>query len=195
MIHPVAKPIASPSARSSPPIEVMSASRPDGLVLRVALRLPDVADIRRLTGDSGFFTDSEVDVAEELAIDLLEKGPDSAYRFLVAELAGGGSRGGGVIGYASFGPISCTLGSFDLYWIVVDNDHQGLGLGRQLMQESERLAVTEGARRMYVETSSKPQYLPTRAFYERCGYHVEAQLHDFYAPGDGKVIYMKALCA
>ena len=33
----------------------------------------------------------------------------------------------------------------------------------------------------------------TRGFYERCAYHLEVVLKDFYAPGDGKAIYVKAL--
>ena len=55
-----------------------------------------------------------------------------------------------------------------------------------------------GARRsapptLYVETSSRPQYEPTRAFYGRLGYHVAAELPDFYGPGDGQVIFAKRL--
>ena len=34
-------------------------------------------------------------------------------------------------------------------------------------------------------------YEATRAFYERTGYALEATLVDFYAPGDGKCIYVK----
>jgi hypothetical protein len=37
------------------------------------------------------------------------------------------------------------------------------------------------------------QYASTRAFYEDCGYRLEAVLADFYAAGDGKVVYCKSL--
>jgi len=50
-----------------------------------------------------------------------------------------------------------------------------------------------GARRVYADTSARPQYAPTRAFYEASGYAPTAFLEDFYAPGDGKVIYVKVL--
>ena len=53
--------------------------------------------------------------------------------------------------------------------------------------------AARGARRVYVDTSSRSQYEPTRAFYLACGYAREAFLADFYAPGDGKVIFVKAL--
>ena len=33
----------------------------------------------------------------------------------------------------------------------------------------------------------------TRGFYQRLGFTEEARLTDFYGPGDGKVIYVKAL--
>jgi len=48
---------------------------------------------------------------------------------------------------------------------------------------------------VYADTSSRPQYEPTRAFYLSCGYVQEAFLADFYSPGDGKVIFVKPLSA
>ena len=50
-----------------------------------------------------------------------------------------------------------------------------------------------GGRRVYVDTSSRDQYEPTRAFYRACGYAEVARLDHFYADGDGKVIFVKAL--
>ena len=46
---------------------------------------------------------------------------------------------------------------------------------------------------MYVDTSTRPDYLPTRRFYERNGYTLAASLPDFYDTGDGKAIYCKVL--
>ena len=96
-------------------------------------------------------------------------------------------------GYACYGPIACTVWSYDLYWIAVDPAHQGRGLGRALVEESERLIRDAGGRRVYIETSGKPQYVPTRGFYERCGYRLDVELAEFYGPGDSKVVYVKAL--
>ncbi|MGH6749630.1 MAG: GNAT family N-acetyltransferase [Methyloceanibacter sp.] len=50
-----------------------------------------------------------------------------------------------------------------------------------------------GAKHIYVDTSSSDRYAPTRGFYQRMGFVEEARLPDFYAPGDGKVIYVKEL--
>ena len=47
--------------------------------------------------------------------------------------------------------------------------------------------------RIYIETSNRGQYVPTRAFYLKCGYAEDAVLREFYGPGDDKVIYVKAL--
>jgi hypothetical protein len=46
---------------------------------------------------------------------------------------------------------------------------------------------------MYIDTSGREQYAPTRAFYERMGYHQAACLADFYAPGDARVIFARLL--
>ena len=59
------------------------------------------------------------------------------------------------------------------------------------MTDAERLIKAAGGGRIYVQTSSRPQYDPTRRFYERAGYRVDADQRDYYAPGDGKVTYVK----
>ena len=150
-------------------------------------RQSDVQRVREIVASTGFFSDAEVDVAVELIEDRVRKGAQSDYRFVFA------SQNGTTIGYACYGPVACTVGSFDLYWIVVHDDHRGHGLGLKLMHECEATIAAEGGRRIYVETSSRPQYEPTRKFYEKCGYRVEAVLEDFYSPHDGKVILVKAV--
>jgi hypothetical protein len=49
------------------------------------------------------------------------------------------------------------------------------------------------ARKVYIETSSRPIYESTRQFYLKTGYRVEAILQDFYADGDSKYIFVKDL--
>ena len=100
---------------------------------------------------------------------------------------------GRLSGYVCYGPIACTVSSFDLYWIAVDPGLQGRGLGKALLSEAERCIQEMGGNRVYVETSSRDQYKDTRVFYERCGYKKASILEDFYAPGDSKVTYMKVL--
>ena len=126
-------------------------------------------------------------MAVELVEERLAKGPASGYHFVFAE------RDGRTVGYACYGHIAGTAASYDLYWIAVDaSSHRG-GLGRLLLGESERLIHEATGRRVYIETSNRAQYVPTRSFYERCGYKLDALLKDFYGPGDDKAIYVKAL--
>jgi GNAT superfamily N-acetyltransferase len=147
----------------------------------------DLERVRELLTATGYFYTAEVKVALELLEDRIEYGAESEYFFLFAE------ERGRLAGYTCYGPISCTASSFDLFWIAVRPDLQGRGLGRLLLEESERLAAAAGATRIYAETSTRPLYDSTRAFYERCGYALGSVLEDFYAPGDGKATYVKVL--
>jgi D-alanine-D-alanine ligase len=155
------------------------------LTYRDEPRAADLTRVREIVDATGFFSAEEMAVAVELLDDRLARGPASDYRFLFAE------EDGRVAGYSAYGRIPFTRSSWDLYWIAVDPAAQGRGVGAALMAESERRIALAGPARVYVETSSRAQYAPTRGFYERCGYRTAATLDDFYAPGDGKVIFVK----
>ncbi|MFH1491120.1 MAG: GNAT family N-acetyltransferase [Pseudomonadota bacterium] len=150
-------------------------------------RPTDVRRVRDIVLSSDFFSRDETDVAMELVEERLQKGVASGYHFLFAE------KEDVVLGYACFGPIPCTAGSFDLYWIAVDNRLRGSGLGMEILERVERKVMAFGGKKVYVETSSRPQYGPTRSFYMKCGYRREALLRDFYAPDDHKMILVKDL--
>lgn len=143
--------------------------------------------VREIVASTGFFNPAEIDVAVELVDERLAKGPPSGYNFVFA------GPPGQIQGYVCYGPIAGTTESVDLYWIAVHDRYRGRKLGRVLMDEAERLIAESGGHRVYVETSSREHYLPTRAFYDRCGYHVEAIIKDFYAPHDDKVILLKVV--
>jgi D-alanine-D-alanine ligase len=147
----------------------------------------DVPAVRSIVASSGVFAPHEIDIAVELVEEHLARGAASGYHFVFAD------ADGHPIGYACYGPIGCTVGSFDLYWIAVQAASRRHGLGRRLLREVERRVALAGGRRLYIETSSRALYEPTRRFYERCGYKFEARLDDFYTPGDAKIIYVKAV--
>ena len=147
----------------------------------------DAERVRRIARATGFFSATEVEVAVELVEERLAKGPASGYELAFAE------EGSELLAYACFGPVPVTVSSWDLYWIVVRPDQQGKGLGRAVLAESERRVREAGGTRVYVDTSSRAQYAPTRAFYRACGYAEVARLEDFYAAGDGKVVFCKVL--
>ena len=147
----------------------------------------DPERVRDLVEATGFFYAAEIDVAEELVLERLSKGGVSGYYFVLAE------DNGRLVAYTCYGPIACTASSYDLYWIAVHPDSQGRGLGKMILKETESLIREAGGTRIYAETSQRPQYASTRAFYEERGYHQASLLPDFYGPGDGKVTYCKVL--
>ena len=155
--------------------------------IRAELYPHDRGPIEELLHATGFFNAAELAMAMELVDDRLAHGPRSHYRLLVAE------DGGRAVGYVCWGPIDGTRASADLYWIAVHPSQQGAGVGKALMAAAEAWMAGDGRSRVYVETSSRPQYEPTRAFYAAAGYGVATVLEDFYAPGDGKVIFLKVL--
>ena len=62
-----------------------------------------------------------------------------------------------------------------------------------LLAETERRIIQVKGERIYVETSSRKPYQATHGFYRARGYQKEAELADYYASGDNKVIYSKLL--
>lgn len=149
-------------------------------------REEDRLAVRDLVRTTGFFSTAELDIAVELVDEALAHGSASGYEFVFAD-----ADEGGLLGYACYGPIPGQHNSFDLYWIAVAPGHQRGGLGRQLIQEAERRVRSQGASDMFIDTSGRAQYKPTRQFYERMGYVQNEVAADFYAPGDDKVIYRK----
>ena len=157
---------------------------------RLTLQEGDATAVHALVAETGFFSESEQQVAVELVEETLSRGAASGYHFVLADDP---DDPGQLLGYTCYGPIPATESSYDLYWIAVAPGQQRKGLGGELLRETERLALQQGARRMFVDTSGREQYSPTRRFYERMGYRVEARLEDFYAPGDDKLIFAKSL--
>jgi GNAT superfamily N-acetyltransferase len=161
------------------------APRADKIHWRTEARTGDIEAVRDIVASSGFFNAEEVDIAMELVQERLGHGAASGYHFIFAE------TDGKVAGYACYGPIAGTHSSFDLYWVAVHQSGRRGGLGREIMARAEQAIAQAGGTRIYVETSSRSQYEPTRNFYLRLGYRQDAVLADFYGPGDSKVIYVK----
>jgi len=160
---------------------------------RTEVGLEDGKAVAELVEATGFFNPAEVAIAAELVEARLAAGDASGYFFVLADEAGGAQSPSRLLGYTCYGPIDGSEGSFDLYWIAIHPDRQGHGLGRVLMQQAEERIAAMGGRRVYVETSGRAQYEPTRAFYSRLGYVCEARLRDFYGTGDDKLFFVKAL--
>jgi hypothetical protein len=62
-----------------------------------------------------------------------------------------------------------------------------------LLAQVEAEVQARGGRLLLLETSDTPAYASARRLYETSGYHLEAVVHDFWAPGDGLLIFAKNL--
>jgi ribosomal protein S18 acetylase RimI-like enzyme len=148
-------------------------------------RPEDGRGILELTSRIAIFNSAEKACVEELWNAYLVRGEASGYHFLAYQ------DNGHVFGYACYGPHALTSSTFDLFWIAVDPDLQGRGIGHALMSHVEAEVQTAGGTLLLVETSGKPAYASTRRFYESCGYCSQAIIRDFYATGDDLVIFTK----
>jgi ribosomal protein S18 acetylase RimI-like enzyme len=137
---------------------------------------------------AGNFTDAEIDVAMELVDEWLAEEEASGYlTYVLADE----EKPHPVRGYVCFGPAPMTEGTFDLYWIAVDPDDQGHGLGGRLLAAAEEEIQSRGGRLLLIETASQDSYAPTIRFYEGSGYTIVSRVRDYYRPGDDKLIFAK----
>lgn len=145
------------------------------------------ARVEEILRATGMFREDEIDVALEV-FDSHIAAPGQDYHAV-----GAFTPGGQLLGYILYGATPCTLGTWDLYWIAVHPDAQGLGVGSTLTKEMERRLARTDARLVLIETSSRPHYDPTRSFYLRRGWEEVARIKDFYEPGDDRVIFAKTM--
>jgi ribosomal protein S18 acetylase RimI-like enzyme len=150
-------------------------------------RSADREAIRRLVKAARVFSEIEVGWAVEVVDAALDRGKSAGYHFLFAD------GEAGLDGFTCFGPIDGTDNRFDLYWIAVSPETQSKGLGRRLMLASMDAARASGGTHMFVDTSSRLDYVRAHALYETLGFKRMAMLEDFYADGDSKLIFGRKL--
>jgi GNAT superfamily N-acetyltransferase len=101
-----------------------------------------------------------------------------------------------VIGAAYFGPEGHSDRVWNLYFLAVDQRHQGGGTGSAIVAWVEANLRDRGedvAKLLLIETSGVESFAPTRAFYLKLGYAEEARVREYYGPGDDKVVFWKML--
>ncbi len=146
----------------------------------------DKGPVLGLVRATGFFTDEEVEVAEELIDAYLERPDQKDYHVEVVE-----DGPEAVAGYMTWGPTPLTEGAYDIYWMAVAPSEQGKGRGKALLAWVEDEVRRRAGRVIIIETSSQPKYHGTRRFYVDLGYKEVARIPDFYRAGDDRVIYAK----
>ena len=167
-------------------VEVKKAKRKESGSIRLAA-CSDRESVLAFTKATGFFRPDEVDIAMEVFDEANAKGPEGHYKSFVLE------QGGKAVGWICWGETACSIGTYDIYWIVVDPACQAKGIGSRLMNYAHEKIKKGGGRMAIIETSGKAIYHPTRKFYLKLGYFQSARVVDFYAQDDDKIIYTKKL--
>ena len=148
----------------------------------------DSPGIHAINANTAIFSAEETATVDEMLDEALRDGFEkSGYQFIVSKEAGK------VLGYACYGPHSLADRVYDLYWIAVDPNARGGGVGKKLLAAAEERIKALGGRLVIVETSGLPAYESTRAFYHATNYNQEATLKDFYSDGDDLVYFTKHL--
>lgn len=157
--------------------------------IEIVIPVPeDDERILALTRKIELFLPSDFEVIEELWSEFAAKGDkDSHYHFIAAQ------QGDEFLGFACYGARPLTEGTFDLYWIGVDQRQQGRGIGKALIRIVEARVCERGGRLLIAETEGQPSFEPTRRFYLSAGYELEARIRDFYRPGNDLTIFTKRL--
>ncbi|HOO99940.1 MAG TPA: GNAT family N-acetyltransferase [Bacteroidales bacterium] len=150
----------------------------------------DRNQIENILRSTDFFYEFEIQTALEIADETLQKGMEKSGYFWVKVI-----DDGEVLAFANYGKNSFSTHSWDLYWIAVHMKARNKKLGSALLRAVEENVKKSGGKILWIETSGRPLYASTEAFYRRNGYDLQASLKDFYGPGDPKQIYSKVLSA
>lgn len=152
------------------------------------LVLKDRASLHSMLIETHLFIPEEIDVAMEL-IDIVLK-DESQKDYKIHCMVDDQDQ---LMGYICYGPSPMTQGTFDLYWIVVDPNFQGQGIGSKLLDFLEKVLKEMDGRMILVETSSIPEYEGTQRFYLQKGFKEVARVPDYYSPGNDRITFCKRL--
>jgi GNAT superfamily N-acetyltransferase len=153
-----------------------------------AARPAERAAILAVAERTGVFTPEEVATVAELFDGYCASPEKSGYNFLSARAVDGA-----VLGFACWGPTSLSQGAADLYWIATDPAAQGQGVAAALFHAVEAAVRAAGRWLVVIWTSSRREYAPARAFYQRVGAELAMQLADFYDRGDDLCVFVRRL--
>jgi ribosomal protein S18 acetylase RimI-like enzyme len=148
----------------------------------------DEAQVAALARKIENFLPEDFECIMQLWQDYLHGGEDpDRYHFLVFE------EEGKILSFACFGHRPLTQGAYDYYWLATDPDARGRGIGGKMTNQVEAEIRKLGGYIVLIETSDSPAFQKTRSFHEANGYIRVGEIADFYAPGDGLVMYQKRL--
>ncbi len=144
--------------------------------------LQDVPALQRLVDETGLFPSG---LLPDMVAGFLGDDPQDIW--LTCHLDGT------PVGFCYAVPEQMTAGTWNMLALAVLPVHQGQGLGARLVARLETLLEARGQRILIVDTSGTGEFALTRRFYAKNGYDEEARIRDFWADGDDKVTFRKAL--
>lgn len=100
---------------------------------------------------------------------------------------------GEVIGFCYAVPETLAQGAWNMLAIAVLTSKQGGGYGGAITKHLEAMLKKCGQRILIADTSGTDDFAQTREFYRKHGYSEEARIRDFWAEGDDKIVFWKAL--
>jgi GNAT superfamily N-acetyltransferase len=156
-----------------------------GVNLR-SLKVQDRAPLEQTLASIQSFDSQDRELALELIDIALDQADQKDYWFILAA-----NEENRPVGYICYGPIPLTDRAFDLYWIVVDPQWAGQGIGSLLLKAVEEDVQSRQGRILLIETSSSQAYEPPRRFYLKKGYTLVETIRDLYREGEDRLTYMK----
>lgn len=149
----------------------------------------DQASILDLAVASGMFPRDELGEFDASLTAFFGGDLGAEHTWIVADQAG--APGLAAAGY--YAPEMMSDGAWNLCFIAVQPQHQRAGQGGAILAHTEQAVRQKGGRILLIETSSLAAFEKSRAFYTKHGYDEEARIRDYYATGDDKVVFRKAL--
>jgi len=143
--------------------------------------------LKKILADTNHFSEDEINVAMELIDIYLKDENQRDYIIYVYE------DSGKTAGYICYGRRPLTEGTYDLYWIAVDPNIHGKGIGSKLIEHMESDVKKLNGYLILIETSGKAEYEGERRFYGKNRYDVQTIIKDFYRNGDDLFVYRKYL--
>jgi ribosomal protein S18 acetylase RimI-like enzyme len=148
----------------------------------------DKAGLLSLLIKTKAFTSKEIDVAMELIDIVLKDKNQKDYKIRCAV-----NDQDKLLGYICYGPSPMTEGTVDLYWIAVDPEFQGQGVGSLLIDFVEKEVRGLQGRMLLAETASISEYERTLRFYVQRGFKEVARVPDYYYPGNDRITFCKRI--
>lgn len=167
-------------------MQTSPALSPSSIIWRSAASPQDVMRIRMLMRAIDLFTDVQVNHGCTLIQQKLDN-PTAPHHFLFA------LEQYSLVGNACFSPIAFTDRRWELQWIATHPDFLHTGIAGDMLTRTEDFIRAQGGVKLYAYSPSRAPFAPAREFFTHHGFTQETVLPNYFAEGDDRVVFGKAL--